>query len=129
MFVDYEDYKELSNTVALSEDDYERIAPIADLVVDHWTLGRTARASANGEELPSAVKAVYTAVVNVVPSVLEESKGGERVTSFSNGVDTFSFASEPLSARLWSQLGWMAELLPVEWISACVGYEGGADAR
>lgn len=126
MYVTFCEYVKLAGPESLSEAEYGRIAPIADLVIDDWTLGRTARASAHGEELPSSVKTLYAAIVAALPSAIEESSGGERVASFSNGVDSFTFANDPLRGRLWSQLGWMAELLPVEWVSACVSFEGGS---
>lgn len=129
MFVDYEDYKDLSLFCSVTEDDYERMSPIADLIVDHWTLGRIGRASARGEELPDGVKALYGAVIEALPTALAESRGGERVKSFSNGVDSFTFELSTVSKRLEDQLGWLLDMMPVEWVSECVAYEGGPDAR
>ena len=128
MFVDYEDYKDLSLFGSVTEDDYERMSPIADLIVDHWTLGRIGRASACDEELPDGVKALYGAVIEALPTAMAESRGGERVKSFSNGVDSFTFELSTVSKRLEDQLGWMLDMLPVEWVSECVPYEGGPHA-
>lgn len=126
MLVSYETYMKAAGPDPLAQAEYERVAPIADLVLDNWTLGRTSRASSDGEELPASVTALYVAVAGALPSVMEESRGGERVKSFSNGVDSFTFADAALSARLEEQLGWMLRLLPVEWVSECVAFEGGA---
>lgn len=125
MFVSYEDYKALTVFTPATQADYERMAPIADLVIDHWTLGRVGRASANGEALPDAVKVLYASIVESLPSVMSEAKGGERVASFSNGVDSYTFVNEAVDKRLKDQIGWLLDLLPVEWVSACVPFEGG----
>ena len=126
MFVDYDDYTELTMSGPVTDRDYERYATVADLIVDHWTLGRVGRASADGEELPAAVKALYVSVVESLPSVMGEAKGGDRVKAFSNGVDSFTFEIEAFDKRLRDQVGWMLDMLPVEWVSACVPFEGGA---
>lgn len=114
----------------MTEEEYTRVAPVADLVVDHWTLGRVGRAVGKGEELPQAVAALYCAVADAVPDAVEQSrkagKGG-LVTSFSNGVDSFSFdASVTASKRLYESVGWMLALLPVEWCSGIPSFEGGS---
>lgn len=126
MFVDYEAYKAFASANLLTEPEYERLAPFADLIIDHWTLGRVGRADRYGEDLPDSVKVLYAATVDALPSILSESKGGERVTSFSNGVDSFTFANATLQQRLSEQLGWMLSLLPIEWSSACIAFDGGA---
>lgn len=126
MFVDYEDYKALTVFGPVTETDYERYAHVADLITDHWTLGRISRASADGEELPDAVKALYVSVIESLPSVMKDGRGGDRVKSFSNGVDSFTFEIEGVDKRLRDQVGWLVDLLPVEWVSACVPFEGGA---
>ena len=125
MFVDYDDYSDLTVFGPVTESDYERYAPVADLITDHWTLGRIGRASADGEELPDAVKVLYVSVVESLPSVMKEAKGGDRVKAFSNGVDSFTFEIEAVDKRLRDQVGWLVNLLPVEWVSACVPFEGG----
>lgn len=125
MFVDYDDYSDLTVFGPVTASDYERYAPVADLITDHWTLGRIGRASADGEELPDAVKVLYVSVVESLPSVMKEAKGGDRVKAFSNGVDSFTFEIEAVDKRLRDQVGWLVDLLPVEWVSACVPFEGG----
>lgn len=125
MFVDYEAYKAFASANPLTEPEYERLAPFADLIIDHWTLGRAGRASAANEELPESLQALYSAAVEAVPSIREEMGAGDRVASFSNGVDSFTFENLAIEAKLRERLGWMLSLLPVEWVSACVGFEGG----
>ena len=80
-------------------------------------------------ELPDAVKVLYGAIIEALPAVLGGVRGGERVASFSNGVDSFTFDLASIDAQLDGQLGWLLDMLPVEWMSECAAYEGGADAR
>ena len=129
MFVTYEEYKGRTMFDPVTKQEYERMAPLADIVADHWTLGRIGRASARGEELPDAVKVLYGSIIEALPAALDGVRGGERVASFSNGVDSFSFDLASIDAQLDGQLGWLLDMLPVEWVSECVAYEGGADAR
>ena len=127
MYVPYNVFTE-HGMADLSEDEYKRLAPMADLVIDHWTLERVWRAVRNGESLPDSVVTLYCAIVEALPPVLEgakPSKGG-LVTSFSNGIDSYSFdVSETVEQQLRRSVGWMADLLPIEWVSAAVAYEGG----
>lgn len=112
----------------LTEEQYVRVAPMADLVIDDWTLERVGRAVRNGEELPQSVVTLYVAICEAIPGIMDESKAkeGGLVTSFSNGVDSYTFqVTEDISAALENRLGWMADLLPIEWCSAVAGFEGG----
>ena len=118
MFVDYETYSE----IALSEIDseqYSRLAPVADAIVDAWTLERAGRAVGRGLSLPQQVVHLYAAVVDALPSVLEQTKAPSLVSSFSFD------APKTLQEQLYGQLGWMVNLLPVEWVSGVSSYEGG----
>lgn len=127
MYVDFETFDK-TGMADIGEEEYARLAPMADLVIDHWTLDRVGNAHRRGEELPSCVVALYCAIVEALPVVIEGSKPskGGLVTSFSNGIDSYSFdVSETVDQQLWRSLGWMADLLPVEWISAAVAYDGG----
>ena len=142
MYVSYEQF--LENTVAavpmqpttdaepvkadITEEQYVRLAPMADLVIDDWTLDRVGRAVRNGEDLPPAVITLYCAMIETLPGIMEGVKPGKGglVSSFSNGIDSFSFAVTPdISEQLENTLGWMRDLLPIEWCSAVVGFEGG----
>lgn len=112
----------------ITEEEYVRLAPMADLIIDHWTLDRVGRAVKNGEDLPASVVTLYVALVENIPAIMDgvnPSKGG-LVSSFSNGIDSYTFEVTPnLEQQLQNTLGWMLDLLPVEWISAVVGFEGG----
>lgn len=127
MHVSYSDFTNLTLS-QITLDEYGRIAPMADAVIDHWTHGRVGRAVSAGDALPASVKALYCAIVESMPAMAAASKVSEGgvLTSFSNGVDSYSFASdESLESRLWAQLGWMVDVLPVEWISAAAYFDGG----
>lgn len=127
MYVSFEKFAE-SGISELSADEYAKLAPMADLVIDHWTLDRVGAAVRGGEELPPSVTAIYCAIIEALPNILSNSKPGKGglVTSFSNGIDSYSFdVTSTVEEQLESSLGWMVDLLPVEWISACVTFEGG----
>lgn len=127
MHVSYRKFKKAS-VADMTEEQYARIAPIADAVIDDWTLQRVGKAVEDGEELPNSIVVLYCAIAESLPAVLEGSKVGKGglVSSFSNGVDSFSFDNTSTAfERLRSQLGWMLDLLPVEWGSGVASFEGG----
>lgn len=125
MYVDYGAFVK-ATVSAITADEYARLAPIADAVIDNWTLERVGRAFSNGEALPAPVVALYCAIVEALPAAMADSRGGVRLSAFSNGVDSFTFASDDSTAkRLADSVGWMLDLLPVEWRSAAVCFEGG----
>lgn len=136
MYVSWEDFSNLTlgNTDPdkgqpdFTEGTYVRLASMADLIIDDWTLGRVGKAVRNGEELPDSVKTLYVAIVEQLPALMENSKvqSGGLVSSFSNGIDSYSFdVTQTMDDELRRSLGWQLNLLPVEWISACVSFEGG----
>lgn len=128
MHVSYEKFKSVT-LGDMTEDEFARLAPMADVVIDHWTLGRVGREVSKGASLPDSVVIAYAAVVEALPAVLDGSKaGGGLVSSFSNGVDSYSFdVSETVEQQLSRTVGWMAHLLPVEWSSGVVSYDGGLE--
>ena len=128
MYLSYKNFQKLSGSI-MTEQEYRSACAIADAVIDDWTLGRVGRAYEADEEIPETVTRLYCAIVESVPAMLESAKvgKGEPVSSFSNGVDTFTFATgDTMGQRLRRQLGWMLELLPVEWVSCVASYKGGA---
>lgn len=148
MYVSYEDFNTVSNGYllatpnetgeevetpkAISEAEYMRLAPIADAIIDDWTLERVGRAVENGEELPRIVITVYAAIIDNLPALISNSKveSGAEVSSFSNGIDSFSFDTQSgVKDQLTRSLGWLIDLLPIEWSSAVVSYKGGNHAR
>lgn len=122
MYLSYEQYKLFGGAVDLA--DYPRMAAFADIAMDHWTLGRIGRAFRDGDELPECVMAAYAATVDAMPDALESMRG-ERLKAFSNGVDSYTFADPSIAGELADSVGWVVRMLPVEWVSACVSYEGG----
>ena len=121
-YVDKTDYEAVSGHT-MDEAEYARKSAYADAYIDSITLDRVGKAVANGEELPQQVKLVYTLIVDDIDAVTAT---GDRVSSFSNGEDSYSFdMSEDSAARIYATA---SALLPVEWISACVAYEGGNHA-
>lgn len=111
-----------------TQEEYMRLAPLADAIIDEWTLDRVGRAVRNGEELPEIVRTLYVAIIENLPAVIENGKvqTGGLVSSFSNGIDSYSFdVDSSVRDELKRSIGWMLDLLPVEWISQCVYFEGG----
>lgn len=112
----------------MTEEQYIRLAPIADAIIDNWTLERVGRAVKNGEELPQIVVVLYVSIVENLPALIENSKMGKGglVSSFSNGTDSFSFdVTSTMQAQLYQSIGWMVDLLPIEWCSRVASFEGG----
>lgn len=115
-------------TQGITEEVYAKIAPMADAIIDHWTLDRVGKAVRNDEELPEIIVAIYVKIIESLPDIMDGTKIGKGglVSSFSNGIDSYSFdVSETMEDRMLRQFGWMLDLLPVEWGSACVPFEGG----
>lgn len=126
MYVDYATFIE-ATADTMTEAEYARIAPITDAVIDTWTQGRVGRAVANGETLPALVVTLYSTIAKSVPNAISDA-GGAKLTSFSNGVDSYSFeANDGVTKRLWDAAGWLLNLLPIEWSSTVANYEGGSD--
>ena len=134
MYVPFETFTELTlgdttdPTQGITEEQYTKVAPIADAIIDHWTLDRVGRAVKNDEELPDIIVNIYVKIVESLPDIMDGTKIGKGglVSSFSNGIDSYSFdVTETMKDQLFSRFGWMLELLPVEWGSACVRFEGG----
>lgn len=146
MYVSFEDFASvtLGNVIAqpsekgeenpepvkpdITEEEYIRLAPMADLLIDHWTLDRVGDAVRGGYQLPQAVVVLYAAIIENLPTVMSESKlgTGGLVSSFSNGIDSYSFdLNSTVEDRLERSLRWMVDALPVDWISSCVSYKGG----
>lgn len=133
MYIAFDEFKRITLLDAsdggdFTEEMYERVAPMADLIIDNWTLDRVGRAVKNGEDLPSSVKTLYVKIVESLPAIMDNSKVsvGGLVSSFSNGIDSYTFdVTTGMMEQLHQSIGWMLNLLPVEWISACVPFEGG----
>lgn len=121
-YVDKTDYEALSGHT-MDDAEYTRKSAYADAYIDSITLDRAGKAVANGEELPQQVKLVYTLIIDDIDAVTAT---GDRVSSFSNGEDSYSFdTSDDSAARIYATA---SSLLSAEWISACVAYDGGNHA-
>ena len=129
MHVDYETFEKLTlGDGDIPEEAYSKMAPMADAIIDHWTLGRVGMAVKDGEDLPDIVITLYVKVIESIPDLMDGTKVGKGglVSSFSNGIDEYTFdVSETIQQQMTNRFGWMLDLLPVEWISACVPFEGG----
>lgn len=122
-YMSYEEYEAIPGLVRLDAEEFERRAPYADLIIDDWTLERVGRAVSEGKALPRPVRLVYCQIVDNLDEMIGAE--GERVASFSNGQDSYTFdLSENKANAVWHHA---LQLLPVEWISANVCYRGGAD--
>lgn len=127
MYVDYATF-EKSAFGGMTAEDFERFAPLADLAIDHHTLGRVGRCHDDGCTLPASVVTAWCALAASLPSAVEESAGGQALTSYSNGVDTYGFAAQTAGEALASRTAWVVDMLPVEWVSAVVMFKGGCHA-
>lgn len=129
MYVEFEQFDN-SAFGGMTAADFEASAPLADMLIDHYTMGRVGRCVGEGHPLPQPVVTAWCAIAAAVPAaVAEASQTGGRLTSFSNGVDTFGFAAEgDALTALTERTGWVVDALPVEWVSAAVSYAGGCRA-
>lgn len=119
MYVPYLEYQRFTHDPVV-ENVYNVSAPYADAFIDNMTLDRVGKAVRCGDELPDVVKMVYATIIDSMGDIRET---GGRVSSFSNDVDTYTFdTSTPIGQNL---MNFCAKILPVEWISANVDYEGG----
>ena len=134
MYVPFETFAELTlgdvtdPTQGITKEQYVKVAPMADAIIDHWTLDRVGKAVRSGEELPDIVNTIYVKIIEALPDIMDGTKVGKGglVSSFSNGIDSYSFdVTETMEEKMLKQFGWMLNLLPVEWGSVCVSFEGG----
>ena len=138
MYVSYEDYLTVkyghpASTLELNEEEEESLEPIsqeeymrlsvwADALIDDWTLDRVGRAFECGHALPIQVVMLYCEIVDGLPELMQSSSeaAGARVSSFSNGVDSYSFdLTESASESLKASLAWMVSALPAPFSSRC----------
>ena len=134
MYIPFETFAELTlgdvtdPEQGITEEQYTKVAPMADAIIDHWTLDRVGKAVRNGEELPDVIVNIYVKIIESLPDIMDGTKIGKGglVSSFSNGIDSYSFdVTETMEDQLKRRFGWMLDILPVEWGSACVPFEGG----
>lgn len=134
MYVTYEEYRELGG--ALDEKSFAAAEPRAEMLLDGWTLNRlkSERVVADLEQMGEyqKVKVAMAWLVDQMQGIEKARKAkseGTEVTSFNNGVNSFSFgggASSEETAAESSAYHEVCRMLPVELVSACVSYN---DAR
>lgn len=132
MYVTYEEYRELGGS--LDEKSFAAAEPRAEMLLDGWTLNRlkSERAVADLEQMGGyrKVKVAMAWLVDQMQGIEEARKAkseGTEVTSFNNGVNSFSFgggASSEATAAEASAYHEVCRMLPVELVSACVSYNG-----
>lgn len=128
MYVEFEQFDN-SAFGGMTAAEFEASAPLADLLIDHYTLGRVGRCHEQGHALPPSVVTAWCAIAAAVPAaVAESSQEGGKLTSFSNGVNSYGFADSDALTALTERTEWVVQALPVEWVSAAVHYEGGCHA-
>lgn len=126
-YLTFEEYQQAGGKLA--EQDFAQAEERAEFVLDTWTFGRL---QGDGNELlehyAKSVKFVMRRLVDVPETAI--GGGGDRVSSFSNGVDSFGFdVSKSESAQLYESLYWY---LPPELITIAVDVPeegGGCRAR
>lgn len=122
-YTDYQTYAALGGQ--LGEDAFDAALPWARSWLDALTLGRL-RAGVP-QAWSNEVELAMVALVDATPAVRAE-QAGQVVTSFSNGQDSFGFASSAAEAggspTYASVADYVVRLLPVELVSACAAYNG-----
>lgn len=130
MYLTFEEYKQLGGTY--DEEGFASYEPRAEVLLDHWTLNRLHSEDVQGdmEQLgyDKSVKAVMVMLVDGWPAIQKaretRASGGE-VTSFSNGVNSFSFgAGSSGRATNAEDMAYYeaCQMLPVDLVSACVDF-------
>lgn len=108
MYLTYDKYQELGGKV--SEADFPRLEAKAECLLDEWTM---LRIRFTNPPLPDYVALAMTEIVDELTKL-----GGERVTSFSNGVTSFSF--DPSKSDISMLYDDVVRILPVELVSRCI---------
>lgn len=134
MYLTFEEYGGLGG--ALDEKDFAAAEPRAEMLLDGWTLDRlkSERVVADLEQTGGyrKVKVAMAWLVDRMQGIERARKAkseGTEVTSFNNGVNSFSFgggAPGEATAAEASAYHEVCRMLPVELVSACVAYN---DAR
>ena len=112
-YLTFEEYAGLGGS-AVSEADFPSAERRARALVDDWTMGRVREGCASTEGVPVCVKEAMAVAVDAVPGL-----SGERVSSFSNGQDSFTFdTTVDEEGALYDKV---CALLPVSLVSRAVG--------
>lgn len=111
-YIDYQTYKEMGGNAA--EADFPALEAKARRILDYWTIDRI-----DEDALDEWGEAIELCMVEIIDNMPDPSE--DRVTSFSNGVDSFGFADETEEERIHA---WCVRILPIELCSQVVSYEG-----
>ncbi len=130
MYVTYEEYQQAGGKLTEAEFDVQE--PRAEIMLDGWTLNRLRDQSVVDDlkamgDWQSVVIALswLTDQMQVIEKARKAKADGAEVTSFNNGVNSFSFgggSSDDSTAAESSAYHEVARILPVELVSACVSY-------
>lgn len=113
-YIDFETYAIMGGDA--SEADFPALEVRARYILDYWTLDRLKAYESVPEEWAEAVGLCMVEIIDNMPDT-----ASERVTSFSNGVNSFGFADEATEDRLHA---FCVRVLPLELCSQVVSYEG-----
>ena len=132
MGLSWQEYSDMGGT-AIGEAEYEAALAEAEETLGYLTLGRFCSPYASRKWEREEKRATYV-VLEALPALHEawqmDTTAGAKLTSFSNGVDSYGFGTEDESAYealLETLRARVVAILPVELCSACVVW--GTDAR
>ena len=112
-YLTYEEYAELGGA-AVDAAGFPAAERKARALMDDWTMNRVRETCASTEDVPGCVKEAMAVAVDALPGL-----SGERVASFSNGQDSFTFdTARDECAELYDEC---CALLPASLTSRCVG--------
>ena len=121
-YIDYDTYVTLGG--ALAQAAFDAAYPWAKSWLDAITHGRLT--TTDWEAWEDEVALAMTALLDATPAVRSE-QSGQAVTSFSNGQDSYSFATAAGGSSSPTYDGteaYVVRLLPVELVSWCSSYNG-----
>lgn len=130
MYMTYEEYQQAGGKLTEAEFDVQE--PRAEIMLDGWTLNRLKEQSVVDDlkatgDWNSVVVALswLTDQMQGIEKARKAKADGAEVTSFNNGVNSFSFggvSSSDATAAESSAYHEVVRMLPVELVSACVSY-------
>lgn len=130
MYVTYGEYQQAGGKLTEAEFDVQE--PRAEIMLDGWTLNRLKEQSVVDDlkaigDWRSVVIALswLTDQMQSIENARKAKADGAEVTSFNNGVNSFSFgggASSETTDAESSAYHEVVRMLPVELVSACVSY-------
>lgn len=130
MYVTYEEYQQAGGNLTEAEFDVQE--PRAEIMLDGWTLNRLKEHSvvddlkATGDWRSVVIAMSWlTDQMQGIEKARKAKADGAEVTSFNNGVNSFSFGAGSSSDSTDAESSAYHEvvrILPVDLVSACVSY-------